>query len=112
MPEQCPTCKHTWMGEEVVDGLMSTGCYSLSEAVKAADSYGWTPENHNRFHDHVLVVKAVYSQHSFWLCLKCKTFHHWTGEDYTVISQEEVEEILHPEDIIALAHWHGEAIDE
>jgi hypothetical protein len=87
---------------------MSTGCYTLSEAIKGAAHYGWTPENHKRFHEHVLVVKALYSTHNFWLCLKCKTPHHWVDGEYIAISKEMMDDVLHEEDVIAIAHWCGE----
>lgn len=45
-PIKCPACGASWIGDEIPDGLMSTGRYATrADAETAAASYGWTTEN-------------------------------------------------------------------
>jgi len=112
MPDQCPSCGHTWLGDEITVGLLKTGCYSLLTAVEAAAQYGWTPENRKRFNEHVLFIEPMFSRHNFWLCLKCEKFHHWYDGEYVWVPREIVNDILHDDDTLAVSQWLAEHREE
>lgn len=68
----CPTCNISFVGKEIPDGLMDTGGYkSRQEAEKAAEGYGWTPENKLTFTVNVVLHKAVGRRPDFWKCSGC-----------------------------------------
>jgi len=76
MLEACPVCKVSWLGEEIPDGLMahSPEHYDTREkAEKAAEHYGWTPENKERFRTNVTGVEILghYDGVSEWRCNVC-----------------------------------------
>ena len=77
MLEACPVCKVSWLGEEIPVGLMahSPGYYDTREkAEKAAEHYGWTPENKQRFLINVIGIKyqGKYDGVLEWRCTACR----------------------------------------
>jgi len=90
----CPHCGQSWLGLELPFGLAETGHYATpEEAEEAAEMYGWTPENRRCFNEHVRCVKPLYSGHTFWECLTCKTYFHWVDDGYKAIPVEEVNKL-------------------
>ena len=50
----CPGCGVSWVGEEIPQGLYSTGYYAtMEDAREAAKSYGWTEENKKCFRNEI-----------------------------------------------------------
>jgi len=79
----CPNCGITWEGKEIPLGLFSTGRYTVREAVEtAAEYYGWTPENKEKFGFNVIGVETPgYDGVSYWLCQGCNAkIARFTGE--------------------------------
>jgi hypothetical protein len=100
----------TWEGDEIPAGLLSTGLYGDEEACEvAAESYGWTPENHRKFSINMMGLETKgYDGVSYWLCLKCHTFiDRFTGQEY---SKEEAQAVIDEQDFIAI-HAHLGEID-
>jgi len=101
--EQCPHCEHTWLGDEIPEGLMAGNpeYYPTRQKAEAdAEHYGWTPENHRRFNENVIGIEtARYDGISYWLCLKCGTFFdRFTGEALVPVD-------LSKEDWVAIHQW-------
>jgi len=57
---ECPKCHISFVGKEIPIGLIegNPGYYkTMEEAVEAAKSYGWTPENKRWFSNHYVYIK-------------------------------------------------------
>ncbi len=79
---ECPKCGITWEGEEIPQGLFSTGNYTVKEAAAWAAHYGWTPENKEKFGINVVGIETEdYDGVSYWLCQGCDAkIDRFTGE--------------------------------
>lgn len=79
---ECPHCGITWEGDEIPEGLMTTGNYTIEGAREvAAEFYGWTPENKSKFSINMVGIETPgYDGVSFWQCQKCKSLvNRFTG---------------------------------
>lgn len=82
--KNCPVCGVSFVGKEIPYGLFSTGHYkTMKEAKKAAESYGWTPENKKYFSDNITLVKSINrSVQSYFRCEECK--HQMSEREYDI----------------------------
>ena len=85
---ECPVCKESWDDGDIRDQLKASGRYDNrtdEELTNAAKSYGWTPENPQRFSKLIgIEVMGKYDGISYWKCPHCSTFwDRWTDEIVT-----------------------------
>lgn len=80
--ESCPACGVSFVGKEIPYGLYGTGYYkTMKSAKKAAESYGWTPDNKKYFSINIILVKSINrGVQSYFRCEECK--HQMSEREY------------------------------